>query len=118
MTTVQSEYLASINNVLSSYADKYTQRMLLGTNKQKHWETIKFIYATVLVEILTAYFSTTFANDNNFMSTMQCEILQRHFCDITNTSFFLALPNDTIPMMSPEYSGLWGDINNQYPHSC
>jgi len=91
MTNAQSTYLASINNILSSYADKYTQRALLGTSKEKHWEMVKFIYATVIVEILTAYFSTTITGDQNFMTPAECEILQRHFCDITRSFYFLKL---------------------------
>lgn len=91
MTTNQANYVASINNVLSAYSDKYAQRLLLGTTREKNWETVKFLYASAIVEILTAYFSTTITGDQNFMTAAQAEILERHFCDITRSSYFLKL---------------------------
>ena len=91
MSSDETSYLASINHAFSVYADKYTRRMLLGTCKERNWETIKFLYASIIVEILTAYFSTTITGDDNFMTTTEAMTLMKTFCDITKTFYFLQL---------------------------
>lgn len=89
--SAQTEYLASINHVLSTYTDKYVQRGMLGSYKERNWETIKFLYASAIVEILTQYFGTTITGDDNFMTASEAEGLMQHFCDITRSYYFLKL---------------------------
>jgi hypothetical protein len=88
MTTSQSRYIASLDNVLATYNDKYVQRCLLGTTKEKNWNTIKFIYANIYRNLLYQYFNPATV-DNNFWTGAQAETAMQHFCDITKTFYFL-----------------------------
>ena len=99
MTTDQTDYIASINDVLIKYNDKYCQRVIIGSRKDREWTDIKYIWANIIRDILEEYFSTDYAVDSNFFPAYYAEKLMQDFAAITNSSYFLKLADDTKPVV-------------------
>jgi hypothetical protein len=105
MTTDQSNYIASINNVLMNYNNKYCNRAAIGSRTDREWSDIQYIWANVLRDILEEYFSTDYTVDSNFFTAYTAEKVMMDLCAITNSSYFLKLANDTPPTtLTPAYT--------------
>lgn len=88
MTTDETNYIASLDNVLVKWNDKYAQKCLLGTSKERNWNTIKFLYANIYRDLLYDYFSHATV-DANFWTAEQANRAQENFNAITKSFYFL-----------------------------